>query len=238
MGMLGQPDGTYVDNAAHQLYHAGRVFPCDRDVEALALWNGHALLLSSDTDCLSLWDGDGLVRTARVGVYPQDMAVQGDTAYVCGGADGMLHLLTLPELQPLADYPLPGMPERVVLHENAACLLTLLADFDVQTMLLHLDLRSGTYQELARYAGLPGAITASDTGLWIGISEMVLHIPHGMAEADLVIEGFGLARRIEVQGDSVMITDPLEGMITHVTQKPRTAVEVLHRGDVGQFVFS
>lgn len=229
---------VWVDNAAHLLYLDGQVFHCDREVEALALWNGHALLLSSDTDCLSLWDSEGLIRTARVGVYPQDMAVQGDTAVVCGGADGKLHLLTLPDLHETAEYLLPGMPERMALHGDKAYLLTLLADDDVQTLLLRLDLRSGTYQEMARYAGLPGAITASDTGLWIGISEMVLHIPQGATETDLIIEGFGLARRIDVQGDIVMITDPLDGMIAHVTQKPRTAVEVLHRGDVGQYLFS
>lgn len=238
MGMLGQPDGTYVDSAAHRLYHAGRAFLCDRNVEALQVWNGHALLLSSDTDCLSLWDSDGLVRTTRVGVYPQDMAVSDNTAYVCGGADGMLHLLDLPSLQAVADYPLPGMPERVAFHGDAACLLTLLADYDVQTLLLRLDLRNGTYQELARYAGLPGAISTTETGLWVGVSETVLHIPHDSTEADFVIEGFGLPRRIETQGDSVLITDPLEGVITRVTQKPRPAVEVLYRGDVENHLFS
>lgn len=210
MGMLGRSEGTYVDNAAHQLHHAGCTFPCDRDVEALALWRGHALLLSSDTDCLSLWDGDGLVRTARVGVYPQDMAVQGDTAYICGGADGRLHLLHLPDLRASAEYRLPGMPERVCIQGDSAHLLTLLADHEVQTALLTLDLPTGKYAEVAQFPGLPGAIAADEGGLWVGVSEQVLHFPAGSAEADVVIEGFGLARSIEVHPDGVLVSDTLE----------------------------
>ena len=88
-----------VDNAAHLLHFGGRAFPCDREIVAARPWQGHALLLSADTDCLSLWDADGLIRTARVGVYPQDMALSAEAAWVCGGADGKLHVLTLPTLR-------------------------------------------------------------------------------------------------------------------------------------------
>lgn len=206
----------WVDNEAHLLHMGSRVFPCDRDVEAISAWRDHALLLSSDTDCLSLWDADGLIRTAQVGVYPQDMAVAGNTAYVCGGADGMLHLLKLPDLYPSADYPLPGMPERVALHGDAACLLSLLADGDLETALLRLDIHNGTYLELARFAGLPGAITATESGLWIGVSEAVLHIPHGATEADLIIEGFGLPRRIDAEEDGVVVFDELEARTVYI----------------------
>ena len=235
---MGADHKLRVNNRTHTLHFSGRAFPCDRDIETALQWNNHALLLSSDTDCLSLWDREGLVRLTRVGVYPQDMAIHGDTAVVCGGANGRIHLLTLPNLHATAEYDVPGLPERVALHGNTACLLSLMADDDIQTMLLMLDLHRGTYQELARFSGLPGAITASNTGLWIGIGEMLLHIPHGRTEADLLIEGFGLVHRIEVQEDGVLITDPLEGMIAHVTQTPRPAIEVLYRGDVGQYAFS
>ena len=210
MGMLARQKSTYVDNAAHMLHHAGRCFPCDRDVEALALWNGHALLLSSDTDCLSLWDSEGLIRTARVGVYPQDMAVAGSTAYVCGGADGMLHLLDLPELRESSDFLLPGMPERVCIHENKAYILTLLSDDDVQTALLRLDLPLGASHEIMRFPGLPGTIAADGSGLWTGVSELVLHLPYGAKDADLLIKGFGLPRYIEVQSEGVLVVDELE----------------------------
>lgn len=228
----------WVDNAAHLLHHGGRVFPCDRDIEALASWKGHALLLSSDTDCLSLWDSEGLVRTARVGVYPQDMAVQDDTVYICGGADGKLHLIALPELHPLTDYVLPGMPERISIQGESAYLLTLLAEHEVQTVLLRLELPTGIYQELARFPGLPGALCATEYGLWVAVSEMLMHLSPDAAQVHTVIEGFSLIRRLDTQGNAVLATDPLEGLCARITKAPRPSVEVLYRGDVGMAVFS
>lgn len=228
----------WVDNAAHLLHHGGRVFPCDRDIEALASWKGHALLLSSDTDCLSLWDSEGLVRTARVGVYPQDMAVQDDTVYICGGADGKLHLIALPELHPLTDYVLPGMPERISIQGESAYLLTLLAEHEVQTVLLRLELPTGIYQELARFPGLPGALCATEYGLWVAVSEMLMHLSPDAAQVHTMIEGFSLIRRLDAQGNAVLATDPLEGLCARITKAPRPSVEVLYRGDVGMAVFS
>ena len=199
----------WVDNGAHLVHLDGRSFHCDRDIEAAVPWQGHGLLLSSDTDCLSLWDREGLVRTARVGVYPQDMAVQGDRACICGGADGKLHLLTLPFLRTEAAYSLPGMPERVCLQHHIAHVLTLLPEPEVHTALLHVNLTDGTTLEALRLPGLPGAITADQAGLWIGVSELVLHLPHASDAPDMVIGGIGLPRRIEVQSDGVLILDAL-----------------------------
>lgn len=229
---------SWVDNAAHLLYFGGRSFPCDRDIEALAAWNGHALLLSADTDCLSLWDSEGLVRTARVGVYPQDMAVWEDTAVICGGADGHIHLVSLPELYALADYPVPGMPERLCVHGGAAHLLTLLTDPDVHTALLALDLTDGRHAEVTQFAGIPGAIAADEAGLWVGVSERVLHLPWGTDRADMAVEGFGLAKRILLQDDGMLVVDPVEGLQAKVMRTPRPAVKVLYRGDVGQVCFT
>ncbi len=159
-----------VDNDAHVLHFDGQDFPCDRDVEAVQRWKDHALLLSSDTDCLSLWDGQGLVRLARVGVYPQVVGVGEDTADVCGGADGKLHLLSLPDLFEQAEYPIPGMPERLCMRGDAAYVLTLMPEPEVHTMLLAVDLSTGQWRELQRFTGIPEAITADETGLWIAVS--------------------------------------------------------------------
>lgn len=160
-----------VDHEQHVLHFDGRTFPCDRDVEAVHRWHDCALLLSSDTDCLSLWDGEGIIRTARVGVYPQDFAVQEDRAIVCGGADGKLHLLMLPDLVETEEYPVPGMPERLCLRTDAAYVLTLMPEPEVHTMLLRVDLSSGQWREMRRFSGIPEAIAADDTGLWIALSE-------------------------------------------------------------------
>lgn len=160
-----------VDNVTHTLHLRGQAFPCDRDVEAALPWKDHALLLSSDTDCLSLWDCEGLIRLTRVGVYPQDMAIHEDIAVICGGADGQIHLLTLPELLPLAEYPVPGMPERICIHEDSAYLLTLLTEPEVHTELLMLSLSSGDWASMQRFGGIPEAIAADQAGLWIAVSE-------------------------------------------------------------------
>ena len=169
----------WVDNEAHLLNIGGQVYPCDRDVEALRRWKGHALLLSSDTDCLSLWDEAGLVRLARVGVYPQDVAVTEDLAVVCGGADGKLHLLSLPDLFETAEYLVPGMPERLCVRGDAAYVLSLMPEPEVHTMLLTVALSDGIWRELRRLRGIPEAITADETGLWVAVSEGAIWLPEG-----------------------------------------------------------
>lgn len=228
----------WADNGAHLLHFGGRAFPCDRDVEALARWKDHALLLSSDTDCLSLWDSEGLIRTARVGVYPQDVAVQGDEAWVCGGADGKLHRLALPELLATAEYPLPGMAERLCLHGDHVHVLTLLPEPEVRTALLTLDPSTGKYAEITQFAGLAGAVAADDEGLWVAVSELVVHLPWGSSQPDAAVEGFGLARYISLQEDGIWLTDPLEGLSARITKPPRTAITALRRGETDSRVFS
>lgn len=200
-----------VDDAAHLLHFGGRAFPCDREIVAAYPWKGHALLLSSDTDCLSLWDADGLIRTVRVGVYPQDMAVSEDAAWVCGGADGTLHHLSLPSLREIMEFRLPGMPERVCLQEDSAWVLSLLAEPEVCTALLQTNLQRTEAQEITRFAGIPGALTADEKGLWIGVTEQVVHLPWGTAVPDVIVEGIGLAEKIEVQARGISITDSLDG---------------------------
>lgn len=209
MGNPAYISGTYVDNRLHVLHHGGNVFPCDREIEALNLWHSQALLLSSDTDCLSLWDAQGLVRTARVGVYPQDAAILGDTAYVCGGADGLLHLLSLPSLLETAAHPVPGMPERICLHHGNAYLLSLLPEPDVSAALLHLRPDTGVCTHLCRFPGLPGALAAGERGLWVSVSEQVLHYPWHAQQPDLILEGVSLAQQLHIRGSSLLLTDPI-----------------------------
>ena len=168
-----------VDNAAHLLHFGGRAFPCDREIVAARPWQGHALLLSADTDCLSLWDADGLIRTVRVGVYPQDMVLSAEAAWVCGGADGKLRQLVLPSLREAAVIPLPGMPERVCLHGADVWVLSLLGEPEVCTALLRTELETPGVQEITRFGGIPGALAADEKGLWVGVSELVVHLPWG-----------------------------------------------------------
>lgn len=209
MGMQ-EPD-WWVDDNAHALRHGEHAFPCDKSIEAFAVWKGQALLLSSDTDCLSLWDADGPVRTIRVGVYPQDMAIADDFAVVCGGADCRLHLLTLPELRPSNEIALPGMPERIALQGSDAHVLALMTEPEIHTALLRVPLPLGPAQLRLTLPGIPGAITADAAGLWVGVGERVLHLPCGETQHDMVIEGFEMPERIEVHAHGLCVTDALLG---------------------------
>lgn len=172
---MGTARRLWVDDTTHTLHFVKEVFPCDRDIEAALPWQTYALLLSSDTDSLSLWDDSGLVRLTKAGVYPQDMAIHDDLVTVCGGADGKLHLFSLPSLQETAEIPLPGMPERICIALEMTFILTLLTEPDIHTALLQVQL-DGQWLELRRYRGIPEAIAADKSGLWIAVSDGVTRL--------------------------------------------------------------
>lgn len=200
----------WVDDAAHLLHLGECAFPCDREIVASTRWKDYVLLLSADTDCLSLWDAEGLVRTTRVGVYPQGMAVHADTAFICGGADGLLHLLSLPSLHETVCIPVSGMPEKVCAHDGGTWILSLLPEPDVCTALLRINPETGEALEVTRFAGIPGALAADDRGLWVGVSELALRLSWGTHVPDLIVEGIGLPSLIDVQTKGIIITDALE----------------------------
>lgn len=201
----------WVDDAAHLLHYGSRAFTCDREIVASYSWKNHALLLSADTDCLSLWDADGLIRTARTGIYPQDMAVQDDIVCVCGGTDGKLHMLSLPSLREKASFVLPGIPERVYIREHNAWVLSLLPEPEVCTTLLEIDLQTAEIHEITRLAGIPGVLAADAHGLWVGISEAAVHLPWETSVPDIVVEGIGLPEKVFIQSGGVVIIDGLDG---------------------------
>ena len=200
-----------VDNAAHLLYFGGRAFPCDREIVSFHPWNTHALLLSADTDCLSLWDADGLIRTARAGVCPQDMAVWQETALVCGGNDGKLHALALPSLRTAVEFDLPGIPQRLLLHNESAWVLSLLPEDEAGTALLQVSLKTADVRQIRQLTGIPGTLAADQTGLWVGTSGQALHLPFHTSSPDMIVEGIGLPERIEVYERGIALIDGLDG---------------------------
>lgn len=226
-----------VDNAAHLLWH-GQALPCPRDVEALALWQGYTLILSSDTDSLSIADRDNWLVTARVGICPQDMCLLEDSVLVCGGADGHVHRLSLPDLCLLQSYPVPGMAQRISAGDDAAHVLSAAGDEDMHTLLGRLDLRNGTYTEVARLPGIPGAVRGDGNGgLWAAATDRLCHFPAASTQPDAAFRGFGLIRHIDVQGNAALLTDPVAGLCVSVTRPPKPAIHVLWRGDVEQACF-
>ncbi|MBR4081974.1 MAG: hypothetical protein IKK21_09350 [Clostridia bacterium] len=199
----------WVDRTRHELHHGDSIFPCDRGIEAFAVWQEQALLLSSETDCLSLWDQDGLVRLTRVGVYPQDMAVADDVAVVCGGADCKLHLLELPGLYPRTSFLLPGMPERIALQDASAHILALVTEPEIHTQLLLAELHTGRLHTQMKLPGIPGAIAADADGLWLGVSGQVMHLRRGTIRPDVTVEGIEMPERIDVCPGGIVVADAL-----------------------------
>lgn len=223
-----------VDNAAHLLWHQGALLPCPREVTALHLWQQYALVLSSDTGCLSIADRDGWLVTAPVGADPQGMCLRDDEALVCGGADGLIYHLSLPELHTLHRDPTPGIPEQISAAREAAYILCTEEDAPLHTSLCRLEFVSGAFHTLARLPGLPGAVHAAPDGsVWVSTSERLYRFLDSAREADLVVEGFALAEHIALQDHDVMVTDPSAGLCVAISQQPDPAVTVLYRGQVG-----
>lgn len=223
-----------VDNAAHMLWHAGRILPCDRDVEALRLWKEYALLLSSDTDCLSAALPDGWCVTAKSGLYPQDLWIEGDEALVCGGMDGRLKRMSLPELYMLEEYPVPGLPERVCVCDGEAYVLSLLPEEPVRSAFVLLNLNTGKSEEITRLSGLPGALCPGGEGVWAAAGNSLYYYPKGASMPETSFEGFGLIRHLEARANSVLLTDTLEGICAMAVQRGEPSLHVLYRGEIGQ----
>ena len=243
-----------LDNEAHELWLGGQVLAADTGVEALALWQGRCLTLSGDTDCLTLTDatsGEPLLTTPA-GVYPQDMCVipgMGLVA-VCGGADGTVRLLTLPDLRPVKTAHVPGNAQRIDVSRGWLHVLCLTEDDGLKSLLCRVPLRGDRYdrydwhdrydryEPVATLPGLPGAIHADRSGgLWTAASERLYHFPRDSRVPDWTLPGFGLIRHIDCWGQWVLATDPVMGLCALIDGSGRQPVRILYEGDVGQGLF-
>lgn len=227
-----------VDNAAHLLWHAGQLLPCPHDVEALLLWQGNALVLSSNTDCISIADDAGWRVTARAGMYPQGMCLHSGDVLICGGADGLVHRLTLPELLPVCTYALPGMVQRIHAAGDTAHVLSLTSEEPLQTLLCRLDLTTGRARAVARLPGIPGAVcTDGRGGAWVGATEHLYHFQAGSAFPDQVYPGLGLPTHLALQDTALLATDPIAECCLQLTLYPEPRAAVLWQGEISQACF-
>lgn len=237
-----------LDNGARQLWLGGQVLPSETGVEALRLWRGHCLTLSGDTDCLTLTDAatGEMLLTTPAGVYPQDMCVLPglEMVAVCGGADGTVRLLTLPDLRPVKTAHVPGNAQRI----DASCgwlhVLCLTEDDGLKSLLCRVPIRGDRYGRSDRYdpvatlPGLPGAIRADRAGgVWTAASERLYHFPRGSRTPDWSLPGFGLIRHIDCRERWVLVTDPVMGLCALIDGAGRHPLRVLYEGDVGQGIF-
>lgn len=199
-----------LDNTAHAVWTGDRIIPVDSGVEAMLLWRNSLLTLSGDTDCLTRYalpTGDRLI-TVPAGVYPQDMCLLpgGRSLAVCGGADGLLHIIRLPDLWEEQAIPLPGSVQRVACAPSGIYALCALEDDGLCCQLMRVCCRSA--MALARWHGLPGALCPDAAGrLWIAASEMLccLH-PGGYT----TLPGdYGLITHMDCTGLGLLLTDPV-----------------------------
>lgn len=230
------------DNAAHQLWLGGQPLLAASGMEALRLWQGRCLSLSGDTDCLTLLDAASgeLLLSAPAGVYPQDMCVLPGLGLVavCGGADGTVRLLSLPDLRPVKTARVPGNAQRI----DASCgwlhVLCLTEDDGLKCLLCRVPIRGDRYDPVATLPGLPGAIHADRAGgLWMAASEKLYHFSRDSRLPDQALPGFGLIRHIDCWGQWALVTDPVMGLCALVDGSGRQPVRVLYEGDVGQGMF-
>lgn len=231
-----------VDNANRLMWLNGQLFPCDPGVEALCLWQSYALALSGDTDCLLLLDAASGLRlvSTRAGVYPQDARVLPGLGMVavCGGAEGTIRLLSLPELHTLRVIPVPGSAQRLDTVGGVLHVLCATEDAGLKCLLCRVLLQSGACQPVAVLPGLPGAIRADRSGgLWVGASEYLYHLPFNCDTPDHVYGGFGLIRHLDCWGQWVLATDPVMGLCALVDGGAHKA-RVIYHGDVGQALFT
>ena len=225
-----------VDNAAHLLWHGGQLLSCPHDAEALMFWRGLTLLLSSNTDCLSIADAAGWRVTAHVGMYPQGMCLLAEEVLVCGGADGLVHRLTLPDLLPVIAYPVPGMAQRIHADGDIAHVLSLTCDEPLQTLLCRIDLPSGMCTPVAQLPGIPGAVcTDKEGGAWVGSTESLCHYPAGTSRPDVFIPGAGLPTHLTLHDSTLLSTDPVAGQVTLLSADG--AAHLLWQGEVADACF-
>ena len=228
-----------LDDGARQLWLGGRVTAAQPGIEAMALWQGQCLTLSGDTDCLTALDaatGEPLLTTPA-GVYPQDMCLipGAGLVAVCGGADGTVRLLTLPDLRPVKTARVPGNAQRI----DASCgwlhVLCLTEDDGLKCLLCRVAIRGDRYDPVATLPGLPGAIHADRAGgLWTAASERLYHFPRGSRVPDRSLPGFGLIRHIDCRGRWVLATDPVMGLCVLIDAAGRLPPRVIYEGDVGE----
>lgn len=225
-----------LDNTVHAVWTERRIIPVDSGVEAMLLWQDALLTLSGDTDCLTLFSlSTGQPQlTIPAGVYPQDMCLLpgGRSLAVCGGADGMLRVIRLPELWEEQAIRLPGSVQR------AACLgsvLYVLCAIEHDGLCCQLcRVQGGGWVSLAQWPGLPGAIHADGIGrLWIAASELLCCFHRG--EYRRIPGEFGLIQHMDSRQGQLLVSDPVLDALWLVEG---THTKMLHEGNVQHGIFT
>lgn len=228
------PRFALLDEDHHALWTGQSVMNVDSGVEAMLFWREYLLLLSGDTDCLTLVDqrtGTSLLTTPA-GVYPQDMCILpgGRVVAVCGGAEGTLRLIRLPDLTLERLIRLPGNVQRIACA--ADCLLTLCAleDDGLCCLMCRVPFQGRAYEPVLTLPGLPGAVHVDDSGgWWVAASEALCRVYADGTPPASIRGDFGLIRSMDSRAGALLTADPVLGLYSRVQGG---AACVLYEGDV------
>jgi len=220
---------------ARLLWTGHALHSIDPGVEKILFWRDLLLILSGDADCLSLFSPSSALPllTLPVGVYPQDMCLLGARLLaVCGGADGQLHLIRLPQCRFHRSISLPGTVQRVAFSRGDLFVLCTVEASGLQTQLYRLPPPFMHAEYLAHWPGLSGALHGDEQGsLWIAASETLCRLSPGCAPIHIPGD-FGLIRHMSSRSGVLLVTDPVLDLLSLVqSDRQRILVrENVHHG--------
>lgn len=228
-----------VDNTQRLLWLGDVLFPVAGGVEALLLWQGKPLVLSGDGDSLTLFSPAGTpLFLAPTGVYPQDMClIPGGIVAVCGGAEGTILILRLPELTVMQRIRVPGIAQRMAWQGGFLYILCAVEEEGLRCLLGRIHPRTGRYEALTVLPGLPGAMLADGMNrLWVASSEALSCFRPGERMPRQTLHGFGLIRHMACKEHRLLLSDPVLGTLM-LLESPFHRQQTLFSGDVGQAAF-
>ena len=227
------------DNTQRLVWLGDVLFPVAGGVESLLLWQGKPLVLSGDGDSLTLHNPSGTpLFLSPAGVYPQDMCLMpGGLVAVCGGAEGTVLILRLPELTAEGRIRVPGSVQRAAWQSGYLYVLCAVEEEGLRCLLGRIHPRTGRYEALSALPGLPGAILADGGNrLWVAASEALYCFRPGERAPRQRIGGFGLIRHMACRDHMLLLSDPVLGTLT-LMASPFHRLQTLFTGDVGQALF-
>lgn len=232
-------DVAIADNTQRLVWLGDALFPVAGGVESLLLWQGKPLVLSGEADSLTLFSPAGTpLFLALAGVYPQDMCLMpGGNVAVCGGAEGTVRLLRLPELTVEKRIRVPGSAQRIAWQGGCLYILCAVEDGGLRCLLGRIHPRTGRYEALSVLPGLPGAILADGgSRLWVAASEALYCFRPGERSPRQRFGGFGLIRHMACREHRLLLSDPVLGTLM-LLESPFHRPQTLISGDVGQAAF-
>ncbi|MBQ8537691.1 MAG: beta-propeller fold lactonase family protein [Clostridia bacterium] len=193
-------------------------------VEAMALSpdGSYLYLLSAETDsvlCCRADTGEMLFLN-RAGAYPRDMRLDtaGRLMAVAGGAAGEVMVFSAPDLKLIRRFAVPGIAYQAAFMPGGLAVMLAAEDGQVFTLLGEIRDRRGSFQELARLPGLPGALCpCADGTLAAGTLEHLIRLRWQPFKVLWQYQRTGLPGHLCEHPRGLLLSDSLMGRALLVT---------------------